>query len=141
MFAGTVSGSFARSAQATGLTSAEVAELSQVLEKKLDFRRDTRRGDRFEVLVESDIIDGQSLDPRILAVKYDGSRMDLTLLRNPQDNQFYTPDGVSSILRSIATRSTVSIESAPPSIPNAITRDRSHQPHKAPTSPCPSVRR
>ncbi|WP_069384100.1 peptidoglycan DD-metalloendopeptidase family protein [Halomonas caseinilytica] len=95
MFAGTVSGSFARSAQATGLTSAEVAELSQVLEKKLDFRRDTRRGDRFEVLVESDIIDGQSLDPRILAVKYDGSRMDLTLLRNPQDNQFYTPDGVS----------------------------------------------
>ncbi|WP_275286165.1 peptidoglycan DD-metalloendopeptidase family protein [Halomonas elongata] len=95
LYAGTISGSFARSAQATGLTSAEVAELSHVLEKKLDFRRDTRRGDRFEVLVESDTIDGQSLDPRILAVKYDGSRMDLTLLRNAQDNQFYTPDGVS----------------------------------------------
>lgn len=93
LYAGTVSGSFARSAQATGLTSAEVSELSHVLEKKFDFRRDTRRGDRFEVLVESDIIDGESLDPRILAVNYDGSRMDLTLVRNSQDNQFYTPDG------------------------------------------------
>ncbi|MCW4149287.1 peptidoglycan DD-metalloendopeptidase family protein [Halomonas sp. 18H] len=93
LYAGTVSGSFARSAQATGLTSAEVSELSRVLEKKLDFRRDTRRGDSFEVLVESDIIDGHSLDPRILAVNYDGSRMDLTLVRNPEDSQFYTPDG------------------------------------------------
>ena len=93
LYAGTVSGSFARSAQATGLTSSEVSSLSHVLEKKLDFRRDTRRGDRFEVLVESDIIDGQTLDPRILAVDYNGSRMDITLVRNEQDNHFYTPEG------------------------------------------------
>ncbi|MCK2184247.1 peptidoglycan DD-metalloendopeptidase family protein [Halomonas getboli] len=95
LYAGTVSGSFARSAQATGLNSAEVAELSHVLEKKLDFRRDTRRGDRFSVLVESDIIDGESLDPRVLAVSYEGSRMDLTLVRNAEDNRFYTPNGES----------------------------------------------
>ncbi|MGM0535842.1 MAG: peptidoglycan DD-metalloendopeptidase family protein [Pseudomonadota bacterium] len=95
LFAGSISGSFARSAKATGLTSAEVAELSRVLEKKLDFRRDTRRGDRFKVLVESDLIDGESLDPRVLAVEYDGERMDLTLVRNPDDNRFYTPDGAS----------------------------------------------
>lgn len=95
LFAGSISGSFARSAKATGLTSAEVAELSRVLEKKLDFRRDTRRGDRFQVLVESDLIDGESLDPRVLAVEYDGERMDLTLVRNPDDNRFYTPDGAS----------------------------------------------
>lgn len=95
LFAGTISGSFARSAKATGLTSAEVSELSRVLEKKLDFRRDTRRGDRFQVLVESDIIDGESLDPRVLAVQYDGERMDLTLVRNQDDNRFYTPDGES----------------------------------------------
>ncbi|WP_420319339.1 peptidoglycan DD-metalloendopeptidase family protein [Halomonas smyrnensis] len=95
LYAGTVSGSFARSAQATGLNSAEVAELSHVLEKKLDFRRDTRRGDRFSVLVESDLIDGEDLDPRVLAVSYEGSRMDLTLVRNAEDNRFYTPDGES----------------------------------------------
>ncbi len=95
LFAGTVSGSFARSAQATGLSSAEVTELTRVLGKKLDFRRDTRRGDRFQVLVESDLIDGDSYDPRVLAVQYDGERLDLTLVRNSNDNNFYTPDGES----------------------------------------------
>lgn len=95
LFAGTVSGSFARSAQATGLSSAEVSQLSRLLEKKLDFRRDTRRGDRFQVLVESDVIDGQSLDSRVLAVQYQGERMDLTVVRNDSDNVFYTPDGNS----------------------------------------------
>ncbi len=95
LFAGTVSGSFARSAQATGLSSAEVSQLSRLLEKKLDFRRDTRRGDSFQVLVESDVIDGQSLDSRVLAVQYQGERMDLTVVRNDSDNVFYTPDGNS----------------------------------------------
>ncbi|MAY70621.1 MAG: peptidase M23 [Halomonas sp.] len=95
LYAGTVSGSFARSAEAAGLSRAEVSEMARVLEKKLDFRRDTRRGDSFRVLVESDIIDGQRLDPRVLAVSYDGERMDLTLVRNPEDNNFYTPEGQS----------------------------------------------
>ncbi|WP_417629308.1 peptidoglycan DD-metalloendopeptidase family protein [Pistricoccus aurantiacus] len=94
LFAGTVSGSFARSAEATGLSTAEVAELSQLLAKKLNFRRDTRRGDQFEVLVESDMIEGESLDSRILAVRYRGKK-DLTLVRNEADDHFYTPDGDS----------------------------------------------
>ena len=95
LFAGTVSGSFGRSAEATGLSASEVAQLSNLLEKKLDFRRDTRRGDRFQVLVESDLIDGQSLDSRVLAVKYEGARMDLTVIRNSSDSRFYTPEGYS----------------------------------------------
>ncbi|PMR72509.1 peptidoglycan DD-metalloendopeptidase family protein [Billgrantia endophytica] len=95
LFAGTVSGSFARSAQATGLSSTEVAQVSRLLERKLDFRRDTRRGDEFQVLIESDIIDGASFDSRVLAVQYAGARMDLTVVRNSADNNFYTPDGQS----------------------------------------------
>lgn len=95
LFAGSVSGSFARSAQATGLSSTEVSRLTHVLGKKLDFRRDTRRGDRFQVLVESDVVDGESFDPRILAVQYQGERIDLTLVRNSADNDFYTPEGES----------------------------------------------
>jgi len=95
LFAGSVSGSFARSAQATGLSSTEVSRLTHVLGKKLDFRRDTRRGDRFQVLVESDVVDGESFDPRILAVQYQGERIDLTLVRNSADNNFYTPEGES----------------------------------------------
>ncbi|MDP3534457.1 peptidoglycan DD-metalloendopeptidase family protein [Halomonas sp. M1] len=95
LYAGSVSGSFARSAQATGLTSSSVTELTRLLEKKLDFRRDSRRGDRFQVLVESDMIGGETLDSRVLAVKYDGERMDLTVVRNATDNNFYTPEGNS----------------------------------------------
>src|SRR5690554_1240777 len=95
LFAGSVSGSFARSAQAAGLSSTEVAQVTRLLEKKLDFRRDTRRGDEFQVLLESDIIDGSSFDSRVLAIQYAGARMDLTILRNSADNNFYTPDGHS----------------------------------------------
>ncbi|WP_148253684.1 peptidoglycan DD-metalloendopeptidase family protein [Aidingimonas lacisalsi] len=95
LFAGKVTGSFGRSAEATGLSAREVSSLSNVLEKKLDFRRDTRNGDRFHVLVESDIIDGESLDARVLAVHYEGERMDLTVVRNSADNRFYTPEGQS----------------------------------------------
>ncbi len=93
LFAGSVSGSFARSAQATGLSSGSVTELTHLLEQKLDFRRDSRRGDRFSVLVESDMIDGETLDSRVLAVQYEGERMDLTMVRNAADDHFYTPEG------------------------------------------------
>lgn len=95
LYAGTVSGSFARSAQSTGLNSSAVTELTRILEKKLDFRRDSRRGDRFQVLVESDMIEGETLDSRVLAVKYQGERMDLTVVRNATDDNFYTPEGSS----------------------------------------------
>lgn len=95
LYAGSVSGSFARSAQATGLNSGSVTELTKLLEKKLDFRRDSRRGDRFQVLVESDMIDGETLDSRVLAVHYNGERMDLTVVRNATDENFYTPEGGS----------------------------------------------
>ncbi|WP_108842369.1 peptidoglycan DD-metalloendopeptidase family protein [Kushneria phyllosphaerae] len=90
LFAGTVSGSFGSSARATGLSSGEVAELISVLGKKLDFSRSARAGDRFQVLVESDVIDGQPFDSRILAAHYEG-RDDLTILRH--DGDYYTPDG------------------------------------------------
>ncbi|SDM26474.1 murein DD-endopeptidase [Modicisalibacter muralis] len=95
LFAGNVNGSFAQSAVATGLSYAEVANLSNLLSKKLDFRRDTRRGDRFQVLVESDMIEGKAMDSQILAAHYEGQKMDLTVVRNPADDRFYTPDGHS----------------------------------------------
>jgi murein DD-endopeptidase len=95
MFSGTVNGSFALSAQSTGLSNSEVSELTNILSKKLDFRRDARAGDQFRVLVESDMIDGHSMDSKVLAAEYEGERMDLTVLRNSADDHFYTPDGNS----------------------------------------------
>jgi len=47
------------------------------------------------VLVESDMIDGETLDSRVLAVQYNGERMDLTVVRNVTDDNFYTPEGGS----------------------------------------------
>lgn len=95
LFAGTVNGSFTLSAESTGLSRAEVAQLTSLLSKKLDFRRNTRAGDHFQVLVESDMLEGESVDSRILAAQYQGERMDLTVVRNSADDQFYTPDGQS----------------------------------------------
>lgn len=95
LYAGNIRGSFARSAQATGLDSAAVTELTRLLAKKLDFRRDSRRGDAFQVLVESDMIEGEVLDSRILAVRYEGERMQLTAIRHATDNRFYTAEGRS----------------------------------------------
>ncbi|ABE58490.1 peptidoglycan DD-metalloendopeptidase family protein [Chromohalobacter israelensis] len=95
LFAGTVSGSFTLSAESTGLSGAEVAQLTNLLSKKLDFRRNTRAGDHFQVLVESDMLEGESVDSRILAAQYQGERMDLTVVRNSADDRFYTPDGQS----------------------------------------------
>ncbi|MDR5899107.1 peptidoglycan DD-metalloendopeptidase family protein [Halomonas vilamensis] len=95
LYAGSISGSFARSAQATGLNSAAVTELTRLLEKKLDFRRDSRRDDKFQVLVESDMIEGETLDSRVLAVRYEGERMNLTVVRNATDDKFYTAEGQS----------------------------------------------
>lgn len=95
LFAGTLSGSFAQSASVTGLSNAEVAELTTLLSKKLNFRRNARRGDQFQVLVETDMIEGKSADSRILAVNYQGARMELTVVRNTVDNRFYTPEGYS----------------------------------------------
>lgn len=90
-YAGTISGSFGQSAQATGLSGAEVAELTRALSKKLNFRAQSHPGDKFQVLVEADTIDGKPMSSRILAVHYQGSSTDLTLVR--YNDRFYTPDG------------------------------------------------
>ncbi|WP_239496094.1 peptidoglycan DD-metalloendopeptidase family protein [Salinicola peritrichatus] len=95
LFAGTVNGSFAQSASATGLSYSEVSELSNLLSKKINFRRAARRGDQFQVLVETDVIEGQAADSRILAAHYKGNKIDLAVVRNPTDDNFYTPEGYS----------------------------------------------
>lgn len=95
LYAGSLNGSFARSAQSTGLSNKAINDITKLLQKRLDFRRDSRRGDAFKVLVEYDMIDGELFDSRVLAVTYEGQRMTLTLARNPKDNRFYTPDGQS----------------------------------------------
>lgn len=41
------------------------------------------------------MIDGYAFDSRVLAIRYEGEHMDLTLVRNPSDDKFYTAAGDS----------------------------------------------
>ena len=90
-YVGTLNGSFGQSAQASGLSSSEVTEVTRALSRKLNFRNQARAGDQFQVLVEADTLDGKKLGSRILAVQYKGASADITLVR--YNDSFYTPDG------------------------------------------------
>lgn len=90
-YAGTISGSFGQSAQASGLSSSEVTEVTRALSRKLNFRTQSHAGDHFQILVEADTLDGKKLGSRVLAVQYRGSAANVTLVR--YNDSFYTPDG------------------------------------------------
>ncbi|WP_153448832.1 peptidoglycan DD-metalloendopeptidase family protein [Vibrio algicola] len=55
---GKVHGSFSTSAYKIGVSGAEIANITQLLKDKLNFGRDLRAGDRFEVLQNRQFIDG-----------------------------------------------------------------------------------
>ncbi len=90
-YAGTVNGSFGQSAQASGLSSSEVTEITRALSRKLNFRAQARAGDQFQALVEADTLDGKKLGSRVLAIQYKGASANVTLVR--YNDSFYTPDG------------------------------------------------
>ncbi len=51
---------FTGSGKKAGLTQAEAVAITQVLKQRVDFRRDIQRGDKFEVLVTRQFVDGES---------------------------------------------------------------------------------
>ncbi|MBR9829773.1 MAG: peptidoglycan DD-metalloendopeptidase family protein [Oceanospirillales bacterium] len=57
--AGEINGSFYTSAKAAGLSAAEVQRVSALLQDKINFRRDLRAGDRFQVVRAEQFVDGQ----------------------------------------------------------------------------------
>jgi|GEM_PF-3888614 len=97
LFSGTVNGTFSQSVNATGLSYEDVAGLSSLLSKRINFRRDVRDGDQFQVLVKTNITEGQNAESHVLAVHYEGKKVDLAAVRNPADNRFYTPKGYSIV--------------------------------------------
>ncbi|EAR61191.1 peptidoglycan DD-metalloendopeptidase family protein [Neptuniibacter caesariensis] len=52
--------SFTGSAKKAGLSQAEASAITQVLKQRVDFRRDIQRGDKFEVLVSRQFVDGEA---------------------------------------------------------------------------------
>ncbi len=57
--AGEINGSFYTSAKRAGLNAAEVQRISAVLQDKINFRRDLRAGDRFQVVRAEQYIEGK----------------------------------------------------------------------------------
>lgn len=57
--AGEINGSFYQSATRAGLTPAEVERISTLLQDKLNFRRDLRAGDRFQIVRAVQYVDGE----------------------------------------------------------------------------------
>ncbi|WP_112477981.1 peptidoglycan DD-metalloendopeptidase family protein [Vibrio variabilis] len=51
LYSGTVHGSFSTSAHRAGLSTRQIANITQVLRDKVNFARELRAGDRFEILV------------------------------------------------------------------------------------------
>ena len=91
IYAGTVRGNFGQSAQASGLSHSDINEVTRALSRKLNFRTQSHSGDHFQVLVETDTLDGKTLGSRVLAVQYQGRAATMTLVR--YNDSFYTPDG------------------------------------------------
>lgn len=56
--AGEINGSFYVSAQRAGLTALEIQRISALLEDKINFRRDLRAGDQFQVVRAEQYVDG-----------------------------------------------------------------------------------
>lgn len=57
---GDIQYSFTGSGKKAGLSQAEAQSITQVLKQRVDFRRDIQRGDKFEVLVSRQFVDGEA---------------------------------------------------------------------------------
>ncbi len=67
---GQIIGSFYVSASSSGLSDKGVMTITQLLKNTLNFKRDLRAGDHFQVVMEREVIDGQSIGKdRLLAAR------------------------------------------------------------------------
>ena len=91
---GEIHGSFYLSAQKAGLTAAEVQKIESLFKEKINFSRDVRAGDRFEVLRNEQYIDQEkSGNSEILGIRLSG-RHQLTAFLF-EDGSYYDADGKS----------------------------------------------
>ncbi len=76
---GVIEGSFSASAIRLGLTSAEISQVSTLLKEQLNFNRDLRAGDRFEVVRRVQTVNGVSTGKNeIEAIKIFTRRREVT---------------------------------------------------------------
>ncbi len=92
---GVIQGSFSSSASRLGLTSAEISQVVTLLKEQLNFNRDLRAGDRFEVVRRTQTINGVSTGKNdIEAIKIFNRGREITAYLHT-DGQFYNAKGES----------------------------------------------
>ncbi|WP_461535802.1 peptidoglycan DD-metalloendopeptidase family protein [Spongorhabdus nitratireducens] len=91
--AGEIKGSFYLSAARAGLTPAMIQQFANIFEWQLDFSRDLRAGDRFEILHEqARLSDGKIRNGNILVARLYRGKKELTGIRY-EDGRYYSPEG------------------------------------------------
>lgn len=91
VLSGQLNGSFVSSAQAAGLTRAEINAVIKSLQWQLDFRK-LRKGDQFAVLMSREEFDGKSEQSQLLGVRLRSSGKDYYAIR-ADDGKFYDRQG------------------------------------------------
>lgn len=92
---GEINGSFSTSVYKLGVSSAEIVQITQLLKDKLNFVRDLRAGDKFEILQKRQFINGIASGNReIDAIRiYNRGRVVSAYLH--KDGQYYDSNGDS----------------------------------------------
>lgn len=92
---GDIRGSFSQSAYSLGLSSNEINQVVSLLKEKINFSRDLRAGDKFEVVQSRQFVDGVFTGNRELqAVKIVNRGRELTAYLHT-DGQYYDKNGES----------------------------------------------
>ncbi|WON78376.1 murein DD-endopeptidase MepM [Serratia sp. UGAL515B_01] len=91
VLSGKLNGSFVSSANAAGLTRAEINAVIKALQWQLDFRK-LRKGDQFAVLMSREEFDGKSEQSQLLGVHFRSSGKDYYAIR-AEDGKFYDRQG------------------------------------------------
>ena len=92
---GVIRGSFSSSANRLGLSSAEISQVVNLLKEQVNFGKDLRAGDRFEVVRRSQSIDGVPTGKHeVEAIKIYNLGREVTAYRHT-DGQFYNAKGES----------------------------------------------
>ena len=95
LFAGEIHGSFYRSAKAAGLTDAEIVTISNTFKEQLNFNRDLRAGDSFQVIRSEQWVDGDPTgQSRIEGFRIQRRNHTHTAFLY-EDGRFYNIDGES----------------------------------------------
>ncbi|MBA4501865.1 peptidoglycan DD-metalloendopeptidase family protein [Marinobacterium sp. 3-1745] len=94
MLAGEINGSFYNSAKRAGLRASEIQRVSALLQDKINFRRDLRAGDRFQVVRAEQYVDGEATgNTRLEGLRILNRSRELTAFNF--EGQFYDLNGES----------------------------------------------